>query len=194
MGLPVNYYGWLGLSSSASALDIRRAYRNLSKRYHPDTTELPPDVAKEMFQQIKEAYAMLSDPQQRRAYDLQLRLERQRALRSPVTPPANAHPPISRSQPIQSSSAYSDPTDRPLSAGELFVLFILGLTFMGCLLLAIAIGLTRGEIAFQPVGNQNLDSSVDLMGSHFVQNVKVSNTDSDRIITTTAPKILKSQP
>jgi hypothetical protein len=51
---------------------------------------------------------------------------------------------------VPSSSAYLDATDRPLSPGEIFALFILGLTFVGCLVLAIAIGITRGEAVLQP--------------------------------------------
>jgi hypothetical protein len=48
-----------------------------------------------------------------------------------------------------SKSAYLDATDRPLSPGEMFALFIMGLTILGCLLLAIAIGLTRGDAALR---------------------------------------------
>jgi len=56
--------------------------------------------------------------------------------------------PVSRSY-DWSKSAYLDASDRPLSSGEIFALFMLVLTFVGCLLLAVAIGLTRGEAAFQ---------------------------------------------
>ncbi|NLQ07879.1 J domain-containing protein, partial [Cylindrospermopsis raciborskii LB2897] len=51
-----NYYTLLGLHPSASVIDIRRAYREMSKHYHPDTTELPDQVATVKFQQINEAY------------------------------------------------------------------------------------------------------------------------------------------
>ena len=40
-----SYYAILGLYPTASAVEIRRAYRELSKRYHPDTTDLAPEVA-----------------------------------------------------------------------------------------------------------------------------------------------------
>lgn len=150
-GLP-NYYSLLELSTTATAGEIRRAYRELSKRYHPDTTELPSDVAREKFQQLKEAYATLSDPQQRQLYDFQLRLNRGRSYRYAVMPPPTVKRADAKSQSFRSSAAYIDPTDRPLSAGELFALFILGLTLVGCLLLAIAIGLMRGDAAFQPMG------------------------------------------
>ncbi|GFZ96944.1 J domain-containing protein [Okeania sp. KiyG1] len=55
----VNYYSLLGLHPQASNQEIRRAYRELSKRYHPDTTDMPEALAKAKFQQINEAYATL---------------------------------------------------------------------------------------------------------------------------------------
>lgn len=129
-----SYYGILGLSPSASCLEIRRAYRELSKQYHPDTTQLPPDIARERFQRLNEAYRTLSSPEQRPLYDLQIGRS---PLRQPASPP----------QPQWTRSATLDPRDRPLSAGEVFVLFLLGLTFAGCILLAIAISLLRGDPA-----------------------------------------------
>ncbi|NEP37592.1 DnaJ domain-containing protein, partial [Moorena sp. SIO3B2] len=42
---PTSYYEILGLHPSASPIAIRRAYRQLSKRYHPDTTDLPTETA-----------------------------------------------------------------------------------------------------------------------------------------------------
>ncbi len=145
--LPSNYYALLGLHPCASAIEIRRAYRQLSKRFHPDTTNLPSAIATAKFQQLNEAYATLSNPERRLTYDLKIGYSRLSVIQAP--PDLNR--PVSRSQVSGSSSAYLDPTDRPLSAGEIFALFILGLTFLGCLLLAIAIGLTRGDAAFQPI-------------------------------------------
>ncbi|MBD1939936.1 DnaJ domain-containing protein [Microcoleus sp. FACHB-68] len=142
-----SYYTLLGLHPSASAIEIRRSYRELSKRYHPDTTDLPPATAKEKFQKLNEAYATLSNVERRMAYDQKIRYSNISVIQSP----ANLNHPTSHSGNRQYSSAYLDPTDRPLSAGEVFALFILGITFIGCLLLAIAVGLTRGDAALQPV-------------------------------------------
>lgn len=139
------YYALLGLHPSASPLEIRRSYRELSKRYHPDTTDLPANIATAKFQQLNEAYATLSNPERRTAYDQKIGYSRLNVIQ----PPPNLNRPVSHPRPEYSSSAYLDPTDRPLSAGEIFALFILGLTFLGCLLLAIALGLTRGEAAFR---------------------------------------------
>ncbi|EDX73810.1 DnaJ domain protein [Coleofasciculus chthonoplastes PCC 7420] len=144
----ITYYGILGVHPSASALDIRRAYRELSKRYHPDTTDLPKETAKTKFQQLNEAYATLSSPERRILYDRTIRYSRVNVIQ----PPPGLNRPVVRSRVDHSSSAYLDPTDRPLSPGELFALFILGITFVGCLVLAIVIGLTRGDNAFQVSG------------------------------------------
>ncbi len=123
--------------------DIRQAYRELSKLYHPDITQLPAAIATQKFQQLNEAYATLSNPDRKTAYDLTIGYSRVVVIQ-PL-------PSLNRPQPKPSnSSAYIDATDRPLSPGEMFALFILGLTFLGCLLLAITIGFTRGETAFQP--------------------------------------------
>lgn len=147
--LPSNYYALLELHPSASAVDIRRAYRELSKRYHPDTTDLPSAIATTKFQKLNEAYATLSNPERRLNYDHQISYSRLWVIQ---TPPEV----ISQFKSRWSNSAYLDPTDRPLSSGEIFALFILGLTFLSCLLLALAVGLTRGDAAFQPVVIQHL--------------------------------------
>lgn len=144
------YYSLLGLHPSASAIEIRRAYRELSKHYHPDTTKLPTAEATAKFQQLNEAYATLSSPERRFSYDLKIGYSRFGVIQAP--PDLNR--PVSYSY-DWSKSAYLDASDRPLSAGEVFALFILGLTFLACLLLAIAIGLTRGEGAFQTQRLQN---------------------------------------
>lgn len=151
--LPSNYYALLGLHPSASAIEIRRAYRELSKHYHPDTTDLPPAIATAKFQQLNEAYATLSNPERRLTYDLKIGYSRLSVIQAP--PDLNRP---SRTQVWQSNSAYLDPSDRPLSAGEIFALFILGLTFLSCLLLVLAIGLTRGDKAFQPIVLQPLEA------------------------------------
>ena len=145
-GRKPTHYSLLGLHPSASVIDIRRAYRELSKRYHPDTTELPAAIATSKFQQINEAYSTLSNPERRLSYDLKIGYSRFGVIQAP----ADLNHPVPRSYDwSKSKSAYLDASDRPLSSGEIFVLFILILTFIGCVLLAIAVGLTRGDAAFQ---------------------------------------------
>ncbi|XHX80169.1 MAG: J domain-containing protein [Stenomitos frigidus ULC029] len=141
-----SYYGLLGLHPSASVREIRQAYRELSKLYHPDTTVLATAIATNKFQQINEAYATLSSPERRTAYDRKIGYANVPVIQRPQTfEQSNG---VARA--VRSSSAYLDATDRPLSPGEIFALFILGLTFVGCLVLAIAIGITRGEAVLQP--------------------------------------------
>ncbi len=68
-----DYYKILGVSESASADEIKRAYRELAKKYHPDRN--PGDKnAEERFKEISEAYGVLSDPQKRAQYDQMRRL------------------------------------------------------------------------------------------------------------------------
>ncbi len=138
------YYSLLGLHPAASVIEIRRSYRELSKRYHPDTTDLPTGLATVKFQKLNEAYAILSNPQKRLTYDLAIGYSRFGVIQAP----SDLNHSVSRNR-YSSRSAYLDPTDRPLSPGEIFALFILGLTFLGCLLLVIVVGLTRGGAAFQ---------------------------------------------
>lgn len=64
----MDLYALLGLTPGASAADIKRAYRRLSRRFHPDLN--PGDRAAEAFyQRISEAFETLSDPERRRHYD-----------------------------------------------------------------------------------------------------------------------------
>jgi len=145
VGLKFTYYKLLGLTPTASVQEIRRAYRELSKRYHPDTTDLPVAIATEKFQQLNEAYATLSSPERRCLYDQKMGYSQIYVIQSPQ---GLAHPVAPRPS-TRASAVYLDPSDRPLSGGELFALFILGVTFLGCLILAVTIGLTRGETAFR---------------------------------------------
>lgn len=129
------YYDLMNLHPSASTIVIRRTYRQLSKEYHPDTTKLPANIATTKFQKLNEAYATLSSPEKRSLYDLKIGYSRLNVIQAP-----------SWSEPDRekwSRTAYLDPTDRPLSSGEIFVLVLLGLTFIGCIVLVMAIAYFR---------------------------------------------------
>src|SRR5712691_910876 len=63
-----NYYEILGVKKSASADDIRKAFRKLARKFHPDVN--PGDkVAEEKFKTLSEANDVLSDPKKRKVYD-----------------------------------------------------------------------------------------------------------------------------
>jgi len=63
-----DYYEVLGISKSADENEIKKAYRNLAKKYHPDMN--PGDAeAEQKFKEINEAYAVLSDPDKKSRYD-----------------------------------------------------------------------------------------------------------------------------
>lgn len=64
-----DYYEVLGVSKTASPEEIKKAYRTLVKKYHPDVSTEPKDVAEAKFKEISEAYEVLSDPQKRGLYD-----------------------------------------------------------------------------------------------------------------------------
>jgi molecular chaperone DnaJ len=63
-----NYYDVLGLSKSASAEDIKQAYKKLAKEHHPDVAKDKANAEKK-FKEINEAYQVLSDPQKKQMYD-----------------------------------------------------------------------------------------------------------------------------
>lgn len=65
-----NYYKILGVSKQATEEEIKEAYRQLAKKYHPDTNEEPD--AHELFIDIKEAHETLSDTEKRDAYNVAL--------------------------------------------------------------------------------------------------------------------------
>jgi molecular chaperone DnaJ len=69
MTIPGDYYEVLGVARDADAKTIKNAFRQLARRYHPDTSTEPD--AEQRFKEIAEAYGVLSDPAKRASYDAQ---------------------------------------------------------------------------------------------------------------------------
>jgi curved DNA-binding protein len=63
----MDYYEVLGVKKDGSSQDIKKAYRKLAMKYHPDRNKGNKE-AEEKFKKISEAYAVLSDPEKRGRY------------------------------------------------------------------------------------------------------------------------------
>lgn len=149
LGTIPTYYERLDLPCSATTDQIRRAYRSKSKLYHPDTTNLPPEAAVQKFRELKEAYAVLNSPERRAAYDTGQNTELESSAQSRESG--------SQDNRFRApASAYLDPKERSLSPGEIFAVFLLGITFLICLVLAIILGIARGEMVIQTAVPVNL--------------------------------------
>ena len=131
-----SHYQLLQVPASATAQELRQAFRSLSKRYHPDTTELPAAEAAQAFQLLREAYAVLSDPEARRRYDTE-----QRLLALAAASAANVQASMAAGTATSSSPAS---VRRALSGGEWLALLLLGLALAFSLVLGIGLALVRG--------------------------------------------------
>ncbi len=132
---PSNCYELLGVSPSANNAELRKAFRQLSKRLHPDTTSLPSDEATRQFQYVCEAYDLLSDPVLRANYDLFV--EKENNLIS-----QKKEPYLTNIKPVQFSKSMG--VRRPFSGGELFSLLLLITSIFLSLGLGVFIAFLRG--------------------------------------------------
>jgi curved DNA-binding protein CbpA len=133
-----SHYAVLQLSRAASPQELRQAFRHLSKLYHPDTTPLPPQEAEAAFGRLQLAYATLSDPTRRRAYDQELALM--------------AAPPLSSVRAPEPGAAVGRRVSvrRALSGGEWFALLLLGVALILSLVLGLGVAWARGTALITP--------------------------------------------
>ena len=137
-----NCYELLGVAPSANNAELRKAFRKLSKRLHPDTTSLPSDEATRQFQNVCEAYDLLSDPVLRANYDLSIKKENN--LTNQIID-SN----LTKLEPVQFSRSIG--VRRPFSGGELFSLLLLATSILLSLALGILIAFLRGgNLDFTP--------------------------------------------
>ena len=138
-----NCYELLGVSPAANNAELRKAFRDLSKQLHPDTSDLPRDEATRQFQSVCEAYDLLSDPVLRANYDLFI--EKENNL---ISQKKESY--LTNTKPVQFSKSIG--VRRPLSGGELFSLLLL--------ITSICVSLALGVfIAFLKGGNLNFTPS-----------------------------------
>ena len=137
-----NCYELLGVAPSANNAELRKAFRKLSKRLHPDTTSLPSEEATRQFQNVCEAYDLLSDPVLRANYDLTI--ERENNLTDQKIDSNST-----KVEPVQFSRSIG--VRRPFSGGELFSLLLLITSILLSLALGILIAFLRGgNLEFTP--------------------------------------------
>ena len=100
MDVQQDYYATLGVSPTATASEIKRAYRQLARQYHPDAPGAPQSTSL-LFRLVQEAYDVLGDPKKRARYDQERR--RQASKISPLTlkvTPSHTHLPLLKEEQI----------------------------------------------------------------------------------------------
>jgi curved DNA-binding protein CbpA len=89
-----DYYAFLGVPFTATQAEIKRAYRRLARKFHPDLNQQTQQAQDKRIKLLNEAYRVLSDPQKRALYGKQRQQARQRITQEvPPSPPSQQSPP-----------------------------------------------------------------------------------------------------
>ncbi len=86
MAVKKDYYKILGVAPTASQDEIRKAYRMLSKKYHPDLNPHLRAIAEDKMKELVEAYNVLSNPEKRKDYDSQPQFRIRKGRRREISP------------------------------------------------------------------------------------------------------------
>ena len=107
----VDYYATLEVPRNASATDIKKAYKKMALKWHPDKNPNSQDEATRRFKEISEAYEVLSDEEKRNIYDKTTRKEGPASAASSSTGnrKRKRKEPSSGSQKKPTSSEFKDP-------------------------------------------------------------------------------------
>lgn len=175
-GTSVDYYQVLGVSPSASLEDIKRRYRQLSKKHHPDT----PTGDEQLMARINEAYATLSDPVKRHFYTSTPKVRPEKPAQS-QTQHAQTRYAYNRSQTAQKKRAQAAAEEEKGPSG-----WVIFLTYTLAIPLAIFL-----VTLLTPVANRLFTSSdnttITTTGSS-TTSPSQTNTSTDTNLVTPAPE------
>ena len=121
MSLQRNYYEVLGIPQGATTDQIKKKYRELARKFHPDVVQ-DKVLGQRVFSQINQAYRVLADPERREQYNSQLAATSNAARPTPAaTPPRPSQPGSSQMRPAQPTPTQNRPTQTaptPTGAGQ----------------------------------------------------------------------------
>ena len=180
-----NYYSILGVPPKASQEEIKAAYRNAVKLYHPDLNNNR-EASRQQFIRVQQAYEVLSDPQQRARYDAELQRRLELFLRGAASQNNKTN--------TQQQTVNPTPTDSvppPKSAKKIFFALI------GCVVLIFAISIVWENPLYRDSLNQTIndvaewlkvDNPATNVTEEDIQNIEPIDSDDNFMPPTTAPQ------